>query len=108
MLRFEFSDFQLDRDEAGQRAVVKQQINEKIRIADLHAVFFADEGEVAAEFEDKTLQIFNDCFAEALFGEFLRQIQKFEHVGVKNAFAHITRNEFRYRFLGRKHGTLII
>lgn len=55
MLRLELSDFQLDRHETGQGAVVKQQIDIKILPAHLNAVFLADKGEILSEFQNELL-----------------------------------------------------
>ena len=46
MFRLEFPDFQFDRDKAGERTVIKQQVNEEICIANLNAVLFPDLGKV--------------------------------------------------------------
>ena len=46
MLRVEHINLQLDSHKAGQSAVIEQQINEEVRIADLHTVFFTDECEI--------------------------------------------------------------
>ena len=108
MFRLEFSDFQFNRDKAGKRTVIKQQVDEEICIADLNTVLLTDKGKVPTKFKYKLLQIFDDCFTEILFRKLLRQVQKLKHIGIENAFTHILRNRFRQRFLGREHITLIV
>lgn len=66
MFRLEFSDFQFNRDKAGERTVIKQQVDEEICIADLNTVLLTDKGKVPTKFEYKLLQIFDDCFTEIL------------------------------------------
>ena len=103
MFRLEFSDFQFNRDKAGKRTVIKQQVDEEICIADLNTVLLTDKGKVPTKFKYKLLQIFDDCFTEILFRKLLRQVQKLKHIGVEDAFTHIMRNGFRHRLLGRNH-----
>ena len=89
MFRLEFSDFQFNRDKAGKRTVIKQQVDEEICIADLNTVLLTDKGKVPAKFKYKLLQIFDDCFTEILFRKLLRQVQKLKHISVEDAFTHI-------------------
>ena len=108
MFRLEFPDFQFNRDKAGERTVIKQQVNEEICIANLNAVLFPDKGKVPTKFEYKLLQIFDDRFAEILFRKLLRQVQKLKHIGIEDAFTHIMRNGFRHWLLGGNHRTLVV
>ena len=64
MFRLEFSDFQFNRDKAGKRTVIKQQVNEEICIANLNTVLLTDKGKVPTKFKYKLLQIFDDGFTE--------------------------------------------
>lgn len=51
----ELADLQVDDDEAAQAAVEEQQINAEPLVPDAQAPLPADEGEVAAQFEQKAL-----------------------------------------------------
>ena len=64
MFRLEFPDFQFNRDKAGKRTVIKQQVNEEICIANLNTVLLTDKGKVPTKFKYKLLQIFDDGFTE--------------------------------------------
>lgn len=75
MFRLELSNFQFNWNKAGKGTVIKQQINEEIRIADLDTVLLTDKGRIPTKFKDKLLQIFDNRFAEILFRKLLRQIQ---------------------------------
>jgi len=49
MFRTEGVDFQFNRHKAGQRTIVKQQINEEICVADLNTIFFANKSEIMSK-----------------------------------------------------------
>lgn len=55
--RLEPIHFQLESDEAAQPAVVEEQVEEKVLVADLEAVALPDEREVAAEFEQELPEV---------------------------------------------------
>ena len=82
MLRLEIANFQFNRHQAGQRAVVEQKVNIEILSAHLDAVFLADEGEVLAKFQNELLQVVRDRFAEIALRKLLRKIEKLQHIGV--------------------------
>ena len=63
MLRLELSDLQFNRHKARQRTVVKQQIDEKICVANLNTVFFTDKRKVFAKLQNELLQVLDNCFS---------------------------------------------
>ena len=89
MFRFEFPDFEFNCHKAGQSPVIEQQINIKITVSYLYSIFLTDKGEIFAKFQNELLQIFDNRLFEATFSKLLRQIKKFQHIGVQNAAAHI-------------------
>ena len=108
MLRLEIANFQFNRHQAGQRAVVEQKVNIEILSAHLDAVFLADEGEVLAKFQNELLQVVRDRFAEIALRKLLRKIEELQHIGVKNAAAHILGNGFGHQLLGGQHIAFIV
>ena len=108
MLRLEIANFQFNRHQAGQRAVIEQKVNIEILSAHLDAVFLADEGEVLAKFQNELLQVVRDRFAEIALRKLLRKIEELQHIGVKNAAAHILGNGFGHQLLGGQHIAFIV
>jgi len=53
MLRLEMVDFQLNDKQTGKFPIIEQQINIEIRIANLYAVFLANERKVLAKLQNK-------------------------------------------------------
>lgn len=66
MLGLKNSDLQFNSHQAREHAIIEEQIDEEIGIANLKAVFFPDKSEVFAKLENKILKI-RDYLAAQIF-----------------------------------------
>jgi hypothetical protein len=64
----EFVDFEFKGDEALEFAVVEEEVDEKVAVADLEAIFLAEEAEVAAQFEDEVFEATDEGGLKIVFG----------------------------------------
>ncbi len=74
-----FTDFEVDRDEAFEAAVVEEQVDVVVALVDGDAFLAGEEGEVAAEFGDEALEIGEDGGFEVVFGVDVGEAEEVEN-----------------------------
>ncbi len=77
-----FPDFEVDRDEAFEAAVVEEAVDVVVALVDRDAFLAGEEGEVGAEFGDEALEVGEDGGFEVVFGVGVGEAEKIEDVGV--------------------------
>jgi len=80
VFRLELADLQLGGHEALQAAVEKEQVDVERVGSDGQRVFFTDEREVAAEFEEEVAEVGEDGATKFSLGVLLVEAEEFEHV----------------------------
>ena len=85
----DFLEFQIDKDEASQDAVVKDEIDAVVGVVDRHAVLAADEGEAFAEFQKKGLEVIAELRLQIglVQGVGLGDFEEFEDIGIAQEVA---------------------
>lgn len=79
---FEFVDFEFKGDEALEFAVVEEEVDEEVAVADLETVFLTEEGEVASEFEDEVAEAADEGGFEVAFGVVGGEVEEIEDVAI--------------------------
>jgi hypothetical protein len=65
---FEFVDFEFKGDEALEFAVVEEEVDEEVAVADLEAIFLAvNKSESGSEFKEELFDVAEDCVFEVFF-----------------------------------------
>lgn len=82
MFGLKFVNLQVEGHKALQCAVVEQEVEAEVLAADLQEVLLADEGEVAAQFNEEAFEIGDEGVLEVRFGMGFRQVEKVHEVGV--------------------------
>lgn len=82
MSRLETVNFQLHSHQPFEAAVIKQQIKIKIFAINNHALLALHEGKALAQFQDKLLQLANQCLLQIVLQVALRQAEKIEKIRV--------------------------
>src|ERR1039458_8966400 len=78
----EFAELQVDRDQAAELAVVKQQVQVVIPVVDLHPLLAGHETEFHPQFEDEGFHLPQDRRLQMLLGVGVFQPEKIEDVGI--------------------------
>src|ERR1039457_5860921 len=78
----EFAELQVDRDQAAELAVVKQQVQIVIPVVDLHPLLAGHETEAYPQFEDEGFHLPQDRRLQILLGVSVFQPEKIEDVGI--------------------------
>ena len=87
LLRLKFFDLEVERDQALQPAMIEQQVEREVRVADLQAQFLADETKIRAEFDEEFFEVGHERRLQLPLGMFRGQVQKIQQVGVfENGF----------------------
>ena len=108
VLGLELFNFEIDRDQAVESAMKEQQIDKEVAIADLKWIITADKAEIAAEFDQKLLELFDQRPLQFAFGMFGRKLQKFEQVSIlenRRGFG-VNFSHHRCEFWRREYGAL--
>jgi hypothetical protein len=82
VFRRERSQFQIHGDQSPKPAVIKEQVEIKIRLADAHALLPRDEAEIAAEFEQELFHLAQDRPFQILLAESAGQIEEVKDVRI--------------------------
>lgn len=80
--RFETAKFEIDRDQACESPVIKQQVEVKILITDGHPLLTRQEREVRPEFQEKPLELLQDGRFQVASAERIFQTEKIEQIGI--------------------------
>ena len=81
-LRLEFFNLEVERDQAVECPIEKQQVDFKVPSTDLNSVVAADETEVAAKFDQELLQLFEQGALQVGLGVPRGQVEEFKKVAV--------------------------
>jgi hypothetical protein len=73
---FEIAEFEINRDQTFEFAVVEKEIDIVVFVVDLDAFLAGDKGESSSEFEEKLLDITEDSVFEVFFEVVIVDVEK--------------------------------